>query len=260
MCLIVFSYNHHKKYPVILAGNRDEFYGRDARQAHFWDTSPPLLAGKDLRAGGTWLGVNQNGEFGAITNFRDLDNPINGERSRGEIIPEFLTQPGPPKKKLSRIQKNSSAYSGFNLLAGNANQIFYLNNVNRQFQSVKPGIHGISNAFLDTPWPKVEKAKSLFKKVVQSEKINPEEIFQLLQDSESFPLEKLPNTGLSPEMEKAVSPIFIETDDYGTRCSSLLTIDNDGQVQFTERTFHVTGDGSETVKEYSFNTAHLPPG
>lgn len=256
MCLIVFSFKHHSKYPVILAGNRDEFYGREARQAHFWDTVPPLLAGKDLRAGGTWLGVNHKGEFGAITNYRDLNNPINGEQSRGEIIPKFLTHDGSPEDKLSRVQKNYPAYSGFNLLAGNADQIYYLNNINRQFQTVPPGIHGISNAFLDTPWPKVEKAISAFKEAVHPDTIDRDEIFQFLQDSDPFPLEDLPDTGLSPEKEKAVSPIFIKTEDYGTRCSSLLTIDNDGQVQFIEKTYHVKNDGSESVKEYSFNTAH----
>lgn len=255
MCLIVFSFKHHDKYPVILAGNRDEFYGREASQAHFWDTNPSLLAGKDLRAGGTWLGVSQQGEFGAITNYRDLNNPLNGERSRGEIIPDFLTDTGSPVEKLMRIKKKSAAYSGFNLLAGNANQLFYLNNINGQFQPVEAGIHGISNAFLDTPWPKVEKAKSAFKQALQPDMINREEIFQLLQDSDPFPLEKLPDTGLSPEMEKAVSPIFIKTNDYGTRCSSLLIIDIDGQVQFTELTYHVKSEGSESVKEYSFNTA-----
>lgn len=254
MCLIVFSFKTHRKYPVILAGNRDEFYKRDARQAHFWDTVPPLLAGKDLRAGGTWLGVNQKSEFGAITNYRDLNNPMNGNRSRGEIIPEFLTQSGPPEEKLKTVQKNYPAYSGFNLLAGNSDQLYYLNNVNRQFQTVAPGIHGISNAFLDTPWPKVEKAISAFKDAVQPDTIDRDDIFQFLQDSDPFPQDELPETGLSPEMEQAVSPIFIKTDDYGTRCSSLLTIDYDGQVQFTERTYYVKNDGLESVMDFSFQT------
>lgn len=252
MCLIVFSFKQHRTYPVILAGNRDEFYSREAWQAHFWDTAPPMLAGKDLRAGGTWLGVNLKGEFGAITNYRDLNNPMSGKRTRGEIIPEFLTQDGSRKNRLTKLQMKYPAYSGFNLLAGNADQLFYLNNINRKFQSVAPGIHGISNAFLDIPWPKVEKAMSAFKDAVQPNDIDREAMFQLLQNSDTFPLEELPDTGLSQEMEKAVSPIFINTDDYGTRCSSLLTIDNDGQVRFTEKTYYNKGKACESVKEYSF--------
>ena len=254
MCLIVFSFKHHTKYPVILAGNRDEFYGREAQQAHFWDTEPSLLAGKDLRAGGTWLGVSQNGEFGAITNHRDLNNPVNGERSRGYIIPVFLTNNGLPEEKIKRIESNFSKYSGYNLLAGNTDQLFYLTNVKRQTKTVSPGVHGISNAFLDTPWPKVEAAKSAFEDAIKPALIDREAIFKLLQDSDPFPQETLPDTGLSPEMEKAVSPIFIKTDDYGTRCSTLLTIDYNGRVQFTEKTYHFNGDSSVT-KNFSFNTA-----
>ena len=255
MCLIVFAYRHHPQYQVILAGNRDEFYGREAQQAHFWDTEPVMLAGKDLRAGGTWLGISQRGEFGAITNYRDLKNPREGERSRGEIIPDYLTGNESPDQKMTRLKNQIHHYAGFNFLAGNADQIFYLNNISGDVQSVSRGIHGISNAFLDTPWPKVKAAKSAFEDAIIPAVIDHEAVFKLLQNSDPFPQEKLPDTGLSQEMEKAVSPIFIKTEDYGTRCSTLLTINYDGQIQFTEKTYHFNGDSSETVKDFSFNTA-----
>jgi uncharacterized protein with NRDE domain len=255
MCLILFSFKNHPEYPLILAGNRDEFYGREAQQAHFWNSIPSMLAGKDLRAGGTWLGVSEKGEFGAVTNYRDLRNPIDGDRSRGEIIPGFLAQNGSIEKKLHQVKKNYPKYSGFNLLAGNADQLYYMNNINREFRTVNPGIHGISNAFLDTSWPKVEKAKVAFGEAIKPASIDRSKILNLLQDSESFSLEKLPDTGLNPEMEKAVSPIFIKTENYGTRCSTLLTIDNGGLVHFTEKTYHINGEETESLKEYNFNTA-----
>jgi uncharacterized protein with NRDE domain len=252
MCLILFSFQRHAKYPLILAGNRDEFYEREAQQAHFWESDPSLLAGKDLRAGGTWLGVSEKGEFGAVTNYRDLRNPINGERSRGEIIPEFLTQNGSAKEKLKQVKANYAKYSGFNLLAGSAGELYYLNNIDNQFQTVEPGIYGISNAFLDTSWPKVKKAKTAFTEAITSNTINRKKIFRFLQNSTPFPQEKLPDTGLTTEMEKAVSPIFIKTENYGTRCSTLLTIDHNGQIHFTEKTYPFNGDVTESVKEFNF--------
>lgn len=253
MCLIVFSYQHHNKYPFILAGNRDEFYERPAIQAHFWDTNPRMLAGKDLKAGGTWLGVSEKGEIGAITNHRNLYNPTEGERTRGEIIPDFLTGHKPMKEKLNAINKMKHKYSGFNLLAGSVLQLYYLNNIKGDFRSVKPGIHGISNALLDSSWPKVEKARNEFEQITFSETIDKEAIFQLLESSDPFPEESLPDTGLSHEMEKEVSPIFIETEGYGTRCSSLLMIDYDGTINFTEKTFRIQNGNSDSVKEFSFD-------
>jgi uncharacterized protein with NRDE domain len=254
MCLIVFAFKHHSKYPFILAGNRDEFYARDARQAHFWDTDPEMLAGKDLRAGGTWLGVSKKGEYGAITNYRDFNNPKEGERSRGEIIPNLLTDMSSPEVKLRELMQESHHYSGFNLLTGDSKHLFYSNNINGDREEVEPGIHGLSNAFLDTSWPKVETAKKEFTRAISSDEIDRDLIFGFLQNSETYPQESLPNTGLDPDMEKAVSSIFIETDGYGTRCSTLLMIDNSGTVHFIEKTYPVSAERAELIKEYTFDT------
>lgn len=253
MCLIVFAFNHHPEYPFILAGNRDEFYAREAQEAHFWDTEPEILAGKDLRAGGTWLGISKRGEFGAITNYRDFKNPKEGPRSRGEIIPNILTQDGSVKKNLHRLIQKSHDYSGFNLLSGTCEKLYYANNINGDIETVEPGIHGLSNAFLDTPWPKVENARSEFKAALNSASLDKASIFEFLRNSETYPQASLPETGLSPEMEKAVSPIFIETDGYGTRCSTLLTIDTSGRVNFIEKTY-TNSDDSDFVTEYTFDT------
>lgn len=252
MCLIVFAFNHHPEYPFILAGNRDEFYAREAREVHFWDTEPEILAGKDLRAGGTWLGISKRGEFGAITNYRDFKNPMEGPQSRGEIIPNILTQEGSVKKNLHQLVQKSQEYSGFNLLSGNCDNLYYVNNINGDIESVEPGIHGLSNAFLDTSWPKVENAKSEFKNALNTTTLDKDLIFEFLRNSETYPQPSLPDTGLSPEMEKAVSPIFIETDGYGTRCSTLLTIDSSGCVNFMEKTYTKNKD-SDFITEYTFN-------
>lgn len=252
MCLIVFSFQNHRKYPLILAGNRDEFYARPAEQLHFWDREPRILAGKDLRAGGTWLGVSESGTFGAITNFRDFHNPMEGERSRGEIITELLGSEASLDSTLNQLNRFKQDYAGFNLLAGNARELYYLSNIKDDIEKVSPGIHGISNATLDTPWPKVETAIDLFRKAIDADSIDRDKIFEMLTHSDTYPADQLPDTGLSAEREKAVSPIFIETDGYGTRCSSLLTIDKNGRVEFTEKTHVPEMSPSESVKSYSF--------
>lgn len=256
MCLIVFSFRHHPDYPIILAGNRDEFYERPARPAHTWNTQPNIIAGKDLKAGGTWLGVSEKGELAAITNHRNFYNPIEGEKSRGIIIPDFLTSEKPAQERIHQINRESQDYSGFNLIAGSSEELWYVSNVRDKAGTVSPGIHGISNAFLDTPWPKVEQAKAEFRAATRHPVIDPEEVFDLLKSSEPFPQEQLPDTGLSSEMERAVSPAFIKTDSYGTRCSSLLMIDYEGNTTFTERTYdHITGDvRSEQNFEFSTRT------
>lgn len=252
MCLIVFGYKAHKKYPLILAGNRDEFYDRPAKNAHFWNTNPPVLAGKDLKAGGTWLGVSDKGELGAITNYRDLTNPTKGEKSRGAIIPEFLNRENDLQKALEPFIEHGELYSGFNLIAGDTENLFYVSNITNQIERLHPGCYGISNAFLNTPWPKVNSAKKNFKSIISSDEIDEEAVFNLLQIRKTYPEHLLPQTGLSPELEKDVSSIFIETENYGTRCSTLLMIDNMGVVTFIERTYRNDTGGAQIEKRFEF--------
>jgi len=252
MCLIVFSYKNHSKYPFIFAGNRDEFYSRPTRTAHFWDTKPQILAGKDLKAGGTWLGISKTGEFAALTNYRDLNHPRNREKSRGELIPYILTTSEPEKQAVKNIISNGDQYDGFNMIAGNTDKLFYLSNIRESYEPIKPGVYGLSNAFLDTPWPKTEQSKKDFSNAILGNNPDEEAIFRFLKNPKTYPSDQLPNTGLTPEMEKAISPVFIETDKYGTRCSTLLMIDNNGQVTFIERTFPVDEQNSETEKRFQF--------
>jgi len=243
MCLIVFSYQNHTKYPLILAGNRDEFFERPTQKAHFWDTEPSFIAGKDLKAGGTWLGISKRGMFAALTNYRDFHNPRSSHLSRGKIITDFLSSDGNAESKLHRFLDQSSAFDGYNLLAGSIDRLYYLTNIRSLYHRIEPGLHGLSNAFLDTPWPKVERAKAMFRECISGEQPNIEAIFDMLKDDTVYPDSHLPKTGLSPDMERAVSPVFIRTDDYGTRSSTVILFDTNHQVTFIERTFPINGEG-----------------
>lgn len=254
MCLIVFSYKSHHKYPLILAANRDEFYDRPAREAHFWDTTPPLLAGKDLKAGGTWLGISTAGVMGAVTNYRDLNNPKTGKKSRGELITGLLTKKHPIESILQNYIRNGSEYSGFNMIAGSVENMYYISNIRNRIEKLNPGLFGISNAFLNTSWPKVDTAKNEFKDLTSTNTIDTDAVFDLLKSQHTYPESLLPKTGLSPEMEKKVSSIFIETENYGTRCSSLLMIDNNSEVTFIERTYPVKKSTSVIENKFQFKT------
>ncbi len=246
MCLIVFSYRQHPKYELIFAANRDENYNRPTRQAQFWDNHPDILAGKDLQAGGTWMGINKAGYFSALTNFRDPSIQRDNPPTRGHLVLDYLKHPGAPQAYLNTVDSNADEYMGFNLLAGNTNQIGYYSNQQKHIQLLEPGLYGLSNHLLNTPWPKVEHAKENLRQLLDQHEIPEDALFDLLSDDQQAPDDKLPDTGIPKEIEKQVSPIFIKSDNYGTRCSTILLIDKHGGVTFTERRFL---PGSMEVKE-----------
>lgn len=237
MCLIVFAYKYHPEYPFILAGNRDEFHQRPTEKLHIWDGNPKILAGKDLEAGGTWLGINQHGKFAALTNHRDLSNIKENAPSRGFIVTDILKSDLSTSDQLSDMSPNFSEYNGFNLIAGALDDLYYVSNHGNSLQKIKPGLYGISNASLNTPWPKTNNALESFSNALNDEQPDEREIFDMLCDTNRYPQSMLPDTGLSPELEQAVSSIFILTDDYGTRSSALLTLDKTGKVKFIEKTY-----------------------
>jgi|AntRauTorckE6833_2_1112554.scaffolds.fasta_scaffold12371_2 uncharacterized protein with NRDE domain len=239
MCLITFAYQSHPKYTLILAGNRDEFYARPTREAQFWgaEGEPDILAGKDLKAGGTWLGINQDGRWGALTNYRDFNIQKQDPPSRGELVLDYLKSNNDGEIYLQKLLPTADHYNGFNLLLGDENGLYHMLNQEQEIQTIKPGIHGLSNASLNTPWLKVKKAKERLKEIINQPEIKKEDLFNLLLDEDKAPDGTLPATGLSGEMEKAVSSIFIKTENYGSRCSTLLLIDKEGNIDFTERRF-----------------------
>ncbi len=252
MCLLLIANLIHPDYKLIIAANRDEFYSRPALPADFWDDHPELLAGKDIEAGGTWLGITKSGRFSAITNFRDFHNPVKENApSRGKLTSDFLLTLDDPISYTKKIQQNSFDYNGYNLVYGIKNELYYFSNQTNLEIKLETGIYGLSNALLDTPWPKIKKGKKRFEEVINEDKLSLENLFSILNDTEKADDKLLPDTGIELEREKALSSIFIKTPSYGTRCSTVLLIDNDDNVNFIEMTYHPEGDNFSGVK-YEF--------
>lgn len=252
MCLIVFSYKEYQNYPFVFAANRDEFYTRPTDAAHVWETTPKILAGRDRKAGGTWLGISENGRFAALTNHRQMDDIKEDTTSRGIIVKDFLLSEGNPREYLAELQRNGHKFNGFNLIAGTFNDLFYMSNKKDGIFKVQPGNHALSNAFLNTPWPKTEKSSQAFKKILDEGGPDEEKLFNMLQNDQRYPHEKLPDTGLPKEMEKAVSSVFIETDDYGTRSSTIVIVDKSMHVRFIEKTYAPGSKETDQVVRKSF--------
>jgi len=239
MCVILFAYNVHPEFPLILLANRDEYYDRPTRPAHNWDDSPHIRAGRDLVGGGTWLGVTKTGRFAAVTNYRDPSAPT-GTLSRGRLASDFLGSSDDAENYLTGIRHASSEYSGFNLLVGeigaDRTELFYFSNRGGDIKKLESGIYGLSNHFLDTPWPKVKKGKAILTENI-GQGFSKEACFELLTDSALAEDADLPDTGIGYEREKQISSIFIQTPGYGTRGSTVLTFDNDFRSDLEERVF-----------------------
>ena len=249
MCLIALSYAQHPAYHLVVAANRDEFYDRPTAPATFWEDGDGILAGRDLRKGGTWFGVTRTGRWAAVTNYRDLTTPqkVNAP-SRGELVTSFLRSAAPPEAFLDDLSDRAHHYNGFNLLVGTPTSLYYLSNRTEEVKALLPGLYGLSNHLLDTSWPKVERARTGMARTLEDEAVSAEGLLDLLRDATEAPEEELPATGLDPERERALSPIFIETPQYGTRSSTVLLIGRDGEVTFVERTY-----GEETTtRRFSF--------
>ena len=253
MCLILFAYDVHPRYRLVLAANRDEFYERPTVPLHFWEDHPGILAGRDLEGMGTWLGVTRSGRLAALTNFRDPGRIKNAAPSRGDLVADFLKGNQGAADYLRAIGPGVDAYNGFNLLLGDGDGLYYASNRGVWFRSLEPGIYGLSNHLLNTPWPKV---KSGVKGLKRLEVKRDASLFlgleELLQDQERPPDDQLPDTGVGLEWERRLSSIFISSRDYGTRCSSLLTIARTGRIRFKEISWEL-GPGRPTpaaVREF----------
>jgi uncharacterized protein with NRDE domain len=250
MCLILFSYKLHAKYRLILAANRDEFYDRPTASLDYWSDHPDVLAGRDLKGNGTWLGITRSGRLAAITNYREPAAHMEDAPSRGILIRDFLT--GNASKAVS---KKSKAYNGFNLIAGDPSGFYYYSNRATRVRQLQPGLYGISNHLIDTAWPKIQRGKGLLKGQLNGrEKIDIEKIWEILADR-SLPADKtLPDTGVGLQWERILAPLFISSPDYGTRSSSIVLMEYSGQITFMERTYFNTSDaaGNGETLTYSF--------
>lgn len=255
MCLLLISYNTNPEYPFVIAANRDEFYHRPTEKAHFWKDHPDLLAGKDVEAGGTWLGITKFGRFAAITNYRDMHTIKENAPTRGLLTLNFLTSEVSAFQYGNSLKENADLYNGYNLLFSDLENLFYFSNQTKELQKLPAGIYGLSNHLLDTPWPKVIRSKQAFIDAVSKDKVLEEELFHLLSDDREAPEDQLPDTGLSRELEKAVSPVFIKSDRYGTRSSTILMVNSVNEVIFVEKSLDTnTGKWIESRFGFQLNT------
>jgi uncharacterized protein with NRDE domain len=248
MCLIFTAINYHPLYKLIVAANRDEFYSRKTAAAGYWTDYPDVLGGRDLEAGGTWMGMTKKGKISMLTNYRDPKNIKTNAPSRGFLVADFLEQEVEAASYLKRIEP--SKYNGFNLILGDVNNLWYLSNYKEGITKLDNGLYGLSNALLNTPWPKVVRGKMKLAPILGRSDVNKEELMEFLYDTE-VATENLPNTGVSPDLEKALSSMFIKTPNYGSRCSTVVLVDKDDHVQFSERVYDLA-TFNYTLSEYEF--------
>jgi len=251
MCLILFAWQAHPRYPLVVAANRDEFHDRPTAAAEFWNDTPNILAGKDLQAGGTWLGINRNGRFAAISNYREAQfKTSEPEYSRGHLVRDFLLENSAPEAHAECLQTRAGRYRGFNLLLGDRNAIHYVSNRTQRPVSIEAGSHGLSNHLLDTDWPKVHNGRARLDELLKDEYLDPEALLELLADKSMVSPSRLSTGELQSEPEKLTKMIFIDSPVYGTRSSTVLLVDSKENMAFIERQFDANGNpvGTQSYK------------
>ncbi len=242
MCLVAFAHHVDPQFPLIVAGNRDEFHARPTQDAHWWPDHPEIFGGRDLQAGGTWLAVHRNGRFATVTNFRDAQKESGKLRSRGHLVADFLESDLAPLAYLESI--DGDAYAGFNLLIADTTVLAYLSNRGGGLRELSPGIYGLSNAALDAPWHKVRQSKAALGDLIDSNAVNETNLLRLLDEREKAPAAEIKSERLSFAKAHALSATFIVQPDYGTRCSTALTVSSSGDVRFIERRFDPAGEAT----------------
>ena len=238
MCLVLLAVQSHPEYRLIVAANRDEFYDRPTAPAAFWSEAPGVLGGRDLQAGGTWLGVETGGRFAAVTNYRQGRRESAAPRSRGHLVSEFLIGKMGASAYMEQVRRDADQYNGFNLIAGDAAALWYYSNREGAVRGLEPRIYGLSNHLLDTPWPKVVETKRAFGALLHArgeELID--QLFDLLADPRRAPEDQLPTTGVGTDWERLLSAAFIASEDYGTRSSTVLLLHREGSMALVERSF-----------------------
>lgn len=233
MCLIVFAWRPGHDLPLLLAANRDEFYARPSLPLGHWDDQPGVYAGRDLQAGGTWLGLGANGRFAALTNIRD-PHQAQGPRSRGELPAGYLASTLAPAEFLAQLAPQAHEFSGFNLLLGDGQELWHYNPRSGAPRALSAGVYGVSNADLNSPWPKLLRARHGLQQALSADD---EALFALLADPQRAADSELPETGVGLEIERLLSSVFIASPGYGTRASTLVKVYADGSRQICERRF-----------------------
>jgi uncharacterized protein with NRDE domain len=255
MCLILMAWRVHPEYPCVVAANRDEFHARPAAPAQWWTDKPRILAGRDLRAGGAWLGMTRTGRLAALTNFRGSEQRLADAPSRGGLVTTILESNSPVADGLAYLREVGSAYNGFSLIFTDGEQLGVYESALGEGRLLGPGVYGLSNDLLDTPWPKVQNAKSDLLAAL-TDPSDEKSLLALLRDDRPAPDEQLPRTGVSKDWERMLSSAFIRDADYGTRCSTLVRIDRRGRARFDEWVWDAAGaEAGRTRLQFDLQSA-----
>ena len=248
MCLIALAWKARPDLPLVVAANRDEWRERAAEPAHWWPDHPRLFAGRDLQAGGTWMGITRDGRFAAVTNFRDPADKRSTARSRGGLVTDFLLGGASPRDYLATLATHVGEYNGFNLILGDGASLWYFGSREGEARAIEPGVHGLSNHLLDEPWPKVVRARMAMETTLKDRDPSAK-LFAALSDGEGAPDASLPQTGIGITWERRLASPLITGVDYGTRCTTVVAFAADGGIAFEERTRGADGAVTETRRE-----------
>ncbi len=250
MCLVIFAWKTHPDYKLILAANRDEFHGRPSQDAHWWPELPDVLGGRDLQAGGTWLATSRSGRFATVTNYREQEPAPSGARSRGEIVIDVVSGESDPGSYVYSFA--GETYAGVSVLAGDNDNMYYASNRGDEAVTLGAGVYGLSNASLDTPWTKLVRTKEALAALIESNNASATELLRLLADTTPATRSDVHDGELPFTLARALTAPFIVSETYGTRCSTIVMIANDGKTEFCERRFDSRGV-ARGDSSFSFN-------
>ena len=236
MCLILIAHRASKDLPLLVLANRDEYFDRPTARAARWKECPELIAGRDLVSGGSWFGV-RGAKWSCVTNVREGFDNGHPTRSRGWLVRDYLLADCHPHIFLNETASQRMQYAGYNLLLGYHDELWYSSNRGAIHQKLAPGIYGLSNHLLDTPWPKVVRGKDALHRLLMKSPLETDCAFALLADQTIAADDNLPKTGIPLQWERALSAAFIKIENYGTRCSTVLSKAADGAYHFFERSF-----------------------
>lgn len=248
MCLIFAAYRAHPRYRLVIAANRDEFHARPTARAGWWEDAPAVLGGRDLRSGGSWLGVARSGRVAAITNYREPGERRSDAPSRGWLVSGYLQGGQSAREFLEELAPVAGEYNGFSLLLADADGLYYFSNRADGVQALPPGVYGLSNHLLETPWPKVLRGKARLAAQLEQAELAAEELLEMLADPTRPDERRLPDTGVGTDWERVLAPMFIRSPTYGTRSSSVVLVGADGRVEFVERGYEPDGTRQPTLR------------
>ena len=248
MCLVAFALGAHPRHTLVIAANRDEAFARPSASVARWTDAPHVIAGRDLEAGGTWMGVTDDGRWAVLTNVRDPLHPRPSVRSRGALAANYLTNGDLPERYAEAVRSELDHYDGFNLVVGQRERAFVVSTRHDEIRYLGAGVYGLSNDQLDTPWPKVERARRGLRTALAENPVQTETLMSVLDDRQTAPDEALPDTGVGSELERVLSPVRIVGPGYGTRVSTVLVMDADGRGRIAERTWLPDGSEGATVE------------